>query len=239
MRNFIFILCLSFILVSCEDSDSSTENFEAEELSSKSIVPEGVHLLSIENTNGMIRIIGSDTATHINFEVTRRVKSYRSSASASDHINDIQISYEIKSETVDVKVEHPTNNDLDYEVDFMITAPIIFDYRVLQGNGNININSVSRNLHLTLGNGNTDADVILLNDCTVRFETGNGNILLTIPAITDAGLLATVGNGSITRTNLPFESEVSTGSTFQGILGNGEGSIVVTVGNGSIDLVGY
>lgn len=238
MKNYLLFLSLSLLIFSCEDSDTAG-NYEFEQHSSKTINPNGSNQLNLENTNGVVTIIGSDTATHFHFDVVKRVKSYRSSTNAEDHINDIVISYGQYGDVIEVKVDHPNDNKLDYEIEFTITGPIIFDYKIIEGNGNVDINSVSRNLQVTVGNGNTNADVILLNNCSVKLETGNGNVSLTIPGITDAQLTATVGNGTITKSNLPFENEISTNKTFHGILGNGEGNILITLGNGNVMLNGY
>lgn len=239
MRKFLFLMALTFALVGCEDSETDETSFEYEETMTDTMPNGDEKLMEIQNTNGSINIVGSDTATMITLEITRRVKSYRSSLNARDYINDIQVSYGSNAGVNGIIVDHPVNNDLDYEIDINITAPMIFDYDALMGNGNITMNSVSRNLAVTLGNGNILADVILLNDCDVKLEAGNGNIQIILPDITDAQLFATVGNGSISTTGLVINDKEMTSNTLTGYLGNGEGNIHIILGNGTLQLEGY
>ena len=239
MRKMIFVLGLVAGLWACEDSSTDDFSFEYEETFHETKIPPGNKFLSIQNTNGSIAILGSDTATHLSFEITKRVRSYRSSMDAKDYINDIQVSFKTNAEGLQVTTDHPESKDLDYEVDYKIVAPIIFDYKTVLGNGDISIEGVSRNLTITLGNGNFHGDVILLNDCTVDVEAGNGSIYMIIPKITDASLFATVGNGSITDSNLGLSDRVATVKTLSGIMGEGKGTIILILGNGTVTLEGY
>ena len=239
MRKYILLLILPLLLSACEDSGSGDESFEYEDFITKTMEPGAVRLLDLRSTNGTINISGSDTAHYVLIEVTRRVKSYRSTLRAKDHIHDIQVSFDSQADGLSVVADHPNMEDLDYEIDFNVVAPIIFDYSILLGNGNISINSVSRNLDIDLGNGNMLADVILMNNCNVGLEAGNGSIHLIIPDITDALVNATVGNGSITDTGLEMTDRTSTGNSLSGKMGEGNGSIQVMLGNGDITLEGY
>ncbi len=239
MKKYILILFIPVIFHSCEDSGSSDESFEYEDIMTSTMIPGPIKMLDLRNTNGAIHITGSDTAAYVSLEIIRRVKSYRGSLRAQDHINDIQVVMNYTSHGLEVISDHPVSEDLEYEVHFTITAPIIFDYSLLLGNGDISLNSVSRNLDMTLGNGTLLADVILLNDCNVMLEGGNGTIHLIVPDITNASVNATVGNGSISETGLQMTDKVVTGNTLSGIMGEGEGVIQVILGNGSIILEGY
>lgn len=236
----LLVLILPFILlVSCDDDGSDPANFEYEESSHEILIVEEQNLLDVQNINGNIWITGSDTAHNIYLEITKKVKSYRSSSNASDHINDIIISFDSDGTYHRIVVDHPTNSALDYEVDLNIIAPIIFDYKTTLGNGNIELDVICRYLDMTLGNGNTIADVILLNDCIVNAETGNGNCTFIIPSVTSAGVVASIGNGNISYSGLEFENLETTGNSLSGQLGEGEGSINIFLGNGNLALTGY
>lgn len=237
-KYFAFIIVVLF-LASCEDDGSNPGNFEFEDQTTKLMEIDEQDLFEIQNTNGNMTIIGVDTATRFYMEITRRVESFRSSESAEDHINDIVISYNSSADVLEVSVDHPESEDLDYEVDFIIYGPLIFDYRTVLGNGNMDIKSISRNFEVILGNGNAELDLILLNNCNFLMEAGNGNVQMSIPAITNAQTFITVGNGNITTTGLTFEDLVSAGNSLQGTLGNGEGNINIFLGNGNVDLLGY
>jgi hypothetical protein len=239
MKKFFVLFLFAFALAACEDNETGESSFEFEDSSITTLTPGDVNFLEIQSTNGYLHVFGSDTASKIHVEVTRRVKSYRSSINAKDRIEDIQVTFESRPEGFLIVADHPSDDVLDYEIDFDIIAPIIFDYDVLLGNGDITINSVSRNLGITLGNGNVLADVILLDNCTVGVESGNGTISLIIPGITSATLFATVGNGSISTSKLTINDLVTTTNTLSGVLGDGEGNIQLILGNGTVTLEGY
>lgn len=239
MKKYLAIFSLLVFMIACEDDGSNPDNYEYEETASEILSIDQQDVLDLTNTNGNIRIIGSDTAHNIYLEITRRVKSFRSPLNASDHINDITIDYTSEADYLEVIVSHPMNNELDYEVDFTIIGPIIFDYSTSLGNGNIEMDVISRNIGVTLGNGNAILDVILLNNCLVTLEAGNGNVDMIIPDITNAQVLATVGNGNITATGLEFENLISSNNSLQGKLGNGSGTISLFLGNGNLALKGY
>jgi DUF4097 and DUF4098 domain-containing protein YvlB len=232
------LLFLLLAFVSCEDV-STPESYEYEETTSEIVPITTQEFLEIRHTNGNLEITGSDTASRFTMQITRRVKSYRSTANAVDFIDDINVNISTLPQKVEVKVDHPKDTKLDYEVDFVITGPIIYDYTVVQGNGNVHLKGVSRNVDITLGNGNTNADIILLNDCNVTLENGNGNIELRIPDITDAEVSAILGNGNLLHEGLNFTDLVSTSTSLQGILGEGNGSISISLGNGNIHMIGY
>lgn len=240
MQHFKFLTAFILILflVSCED-ESSPESYEYEETSTEVVPLTTQDFLEIRHTNGNLEITGSDTASRFTMQITRRVKSYRSSANAVDFIDDILVDITTFADKLEVMVDHPKDTDLDYEVDFVITGPIIYDYTIVQGNGNVHLKGVSRNVDITLGNGNTNADLILLNDCDVTLENGNGNIELRIPDITDAEVFAILGNGTLMHEGLDFSDLVSGSTSLQGILGDGNGSISISLGNGNIHLIGY
>lgn len=239
MKRFFVLTLLPLFLLSCEGDIISPENYEYEESVKEVLELADQEVFDIQSINGNIQIMGSDTASQFYLEITRRVKSYRSPISAADHINDIKIDYKWDNEAIFVEVDHPSNNELDYEVDFVIIGPILFDYNASLGNGDLDLDIICRNLNTTVGNGNIVADVILLNDCQLSMETGNGNIDLIIPNITNAALQAIVGNGRITHTGLDIQDLIVTPSSLFGTLGNGEGIITLSLGNGNIALTGY
>ena len=239
MKKFLVFILSAIALMGCEDNETGESSFQFEDKNFTTLTPGEENFLEIQSTNGYIHIYGSDTASKIHIEVTRRVKSYRSSINAKDRIEDIKVTFESRPEGFLIVADHPSDDVLDYEVDFDIIAPIIFDYDILLGNGDVTVNSVSRTLEITLGNGNVMADVILLDNCAVNMESGNGTIGLIIPDITSAALFATVGNGSIGTSKLTINDLVTTANTLSGTLGDGEGNIQLILGNGTITLEGY
>jgi hypothetical protein len=258
MRLILGILLAVCVLTACH----KTENYDAEQFEYKEEHTQTIELtlptvLVLENTNGTVEVTGSDTTNDMHLEITKKVRS-SSLEDAEDHIGDIEITIDGKLQEVDVTVEHPMSTERDYEVDFAITLPtdlplanlnlgngdisvssIKGDFVLALGNGSITLEeNVSTGIAAELGNGDIDADVTLADSCTVSFGVGNGSLELTIPKNTNAKVEATVGLGEITYTGLTFEDLLVTGTTLEGILGEGKGYIGLHVGNGNIRLEG-
>ena len=89
-----------------------------------------------------------------------------------------------------------------------------------------------------VGNGSIDADVSLMDTCSVDFAVGNGEIILTVPGTTNAEVEASVGNGGVTHSGLTFQNLQVLPGYLRGTLGDGSGTVVLQVGNGSIELTG-
>nr|KXH77630.1 MAG: hypothetical protein AM324_03440 [Candidatus Thorarchaeota archaeon SMTZ1-83] len=252
----LFSLILAFCLVSACSEPFRNDEYEYKEEDTKTIDLSGQTKFTLENTNGIVHISGSDTSTNVHLEITRKVKSH-SLEDAQHHIDDIVITDEARAHDIYVKVGHPNNGDRDYEVDFVITLPSHFNSEVYCGNGDIELSSITGYALLILGNGvirldevtsdevrggvgngSIEADMTPADSCSISFEVGNGNIALEIPAGTNAEVEASVGNGNITYSGLSFDNLQYSGAHLEGILGNGEGNILLVVGNGNIVLRG-
>ena len=232
----IFILFIIVCLLCACDKTLSDRDHEYEEKESETVSLTDQTALFLQSRNGNITITGTDETSDMSFDITKIVKSRVSVSDAESHMSDISISIEEKTNEIEVYVDHPTNTDIDYIVNFSITLPLIFDYEIVLGNGNITLESTSRFVTVNLGNGNTSANLILLDTCAVDILTGNGNIDLAIPSGTNAYLNASVGNGTVTTSGLNIQNQVSSGKQITGDIGNGAGIIVLVVGNGNIRL---
>ena len=104
------------------------------------------------------------------------------------------------------------------------------------GNGSIIVNAETKNINISLGNGTAEADLVLTDNCDAGITVGNGIIDFTIPNSTNSMLVASVGNGSIINNELSFQNQQASSKTFTGKLGNGNGSIVLSLGNGTITM---
>lgn len=233
MKNIFGLFLILCILCACDKTDSDRDH-EFEEKVSETVEVSGQTTLFIQGRNGNITITGTNETSDISLDITKIVKSRISVSDAESHMSDIFISIEEETDDIEVFVDHPLNNDIDYTVNFSITLPLIFDFEIVLGNGNIALESTSRFVTVNLGNGNTSADLILLDTCMVEVLTGNGNIELSIPSTTNAYLDASVGNGTVTNTGLNIQNQVSSGKQITGDIGNGAGTIVLVAGNGNI-----
>ncbi|UCH13776.1 MAG: hypothetical protein JSV22_11790 [Bacteroidales bacterium] len=233
MKTILSLFVIVCIFCACDKTNSDRDQ-EYEEKESETISISGQKMLVIQSRNGDITITGTDAKDDMSFDITKIVKSRVSVSHAESHMSDISVSIEENTDEIEVIADHPTDNDLDYIVNFSITLPLIFDYEITLGNGNIDMEAKSRFVTIYLGNGNTAADLILLDTCEVDFYTGNGNIDFTIPSETNAHLDASVGNGTVTNSGLSIQNQVSSDKRITGDIGNGAGMIVLVTGNGNI-----
>ena len=226
---------LSFVFItSCSEDNFISDQFESESTESQVIALTSQTEFTIENTNGNILISTSDTAKNINCVIAKKVKSKISENDAQAHLSLININTTKTNSGTKIKVDHPKNDDRNYEIKFGILMPDKFNYNLNLGNGNVTINSSTCNLVINIGNGNADANIVLMDTCNVSMSIGNGSIDFKIPGETNAAVNAVVGNGSISNNGLNFQNQNSNSKKFTGTLGNGAGSIVLNIGNGSI-----
>ena len=232
------LLILSFALtIGCdEDSVSSSDQFEAETNETQVITLSVQTNLIIENTNGIINVTASDTASNVYCDIKKKVRSKISQNDAQSHLANIDIMIDKNNTDVTIEIDNPNNDDRDYETHLDILLPDNFDHNMNLGNGTISINSTTKNLIISLGNGTINTDVILVDTCFAFISLGNGNLSFTIPDSTNAALVASVGNGLITNNGLNFQNQQITNKQFSGKLGNGVGNIVLSVGNGNITM---
>jgi len=97
---------------------------------------------------------------------------------------------------------------------------------------------VEGSARVTRGNGNLTASVILPPGEDIFFQVGNGSAVLTLQPDVSAELQAHVGNGTIVVSGLTLVNPVSGSNSFWSLLGTGEGSVELTVGNGNIRVNG-
>jgi len=240
-RVVILILCI-VILTGCakDDNDNgSTDNqYEYEEEMALTFEISDQTFLELSNENGNILIVGSDTASGMYLDITKKVKSNYGVSDIQAYIDNINITSILSTEGVKIVVEQPGSSDLNYYVDFSIVLPLHFDFYINCGNGNIDLQAHSRNVFIQMGNGSTITDLVLADTCSVSLSLGNGNLSVLIPDTTNAALSAFVGNGSVTSSGLTFQNQQSTNTQLSGKLGNGHGLITLSVGNGNIELHG-
>ena len=254
------LLVSSLVATGCgRETEVRDKPYEHKEEHTRVIGLSGQTKLILKNTNGAIHIDGSDTIDKIHIEMTKRVKSY-SLEDAAEHVDDIVITVEERPQTVYVEVEHPMTTDRDYGADFSMTLPTHFDFEITVGNGNIEIYNVdsaktkagvgngyigvnmtlmdSSAVNSSVGNGNILTDITVIGKCSMDFRVGNGDITLKIPDNISAEVKASVGNGEVTASGLTFQNPKVSHTELEGTLGEGKSNIVLSVGNGDIQLQG-
>jgi len=237
MKAIAFLIFALILTIGCdEESVISSDQFELETEESKLItLIEEINLI-VENTNGSISVSASDTARNVSCSIKKKVKSRISENDAQSSLSRINITYENISSSVKIKVNHPNNDDRNYEIGLNIILPDRFNYNLSLRNGTISIITQTRNLLISLGNGSVQTNVTLLDTCFASISVGNGELNFVIPGNTNAMLSASIGNGVITNNILNFQNQVITDKKFNGTLGSGTGQIILSVGNGNITM---
>ena len=179
-------------------------------------------------------IVGSDAADDLQCTISKKVTSQVSEDDAQSHMSDIVIAVDDNANSVGFTVDHPTSDSRSYEINFYIVLPNNFSYDLTAVNGDITLQSQATSVEIDLLNGNSNSDLTLGDGCAVSIIVGNGDIGLTVPDNTNADLTASVVNGSISNTGLTFTNEQITSTQFTGTLGDGDGNIALSVGNGDV-----
>lgn len=231
---FILLFLQIVLFTSCEDNGLSSGLYESQANESQLITLANQSNLIVSNTNGVIYITASDTASNIYCDIIKRVKSLISQDDAQSHLSQLIVSVEKNTADINIQVDHPQDNDRTYEVALKIVLPDTFNYSLNLGNGEISIYAATRMLAANLGNGNIYADVTLIDTCNVSLLCGNGNMDLLIPETTNTKMNASIGNGNFVISGLNFKNLQMSNKQFSGVLGNGCGTAVLSLGNGNL-----
>jgi hypothetical protein len=106
-------------------------------------------------------------------------------------------------------------------------------------NGNLTLTNYFGNIVGNVLNGNITCHMTLPDSGSCFLSTVNGPIALSIPTETSAILSASVVNGGISITNLEVHNTVTTPTSVQGRLGDGNGTIELGTVNGAIEVIGF
>jgi hypothetical protein len=230
-RCFIFIL-LACLASSCGGASGAPYIYEENESHTLALTTQTQ--LIVENTNGRMTIMGSDTAVDLQCSISKKVTSRVSESDAQSHMSDIDVTVDDNANNVRFAVDHPTSDSRNYEVNFYIVLPNNLDYVLTAVNGDIALQSSTTSVEIDLLNGDSNSDLTLNDGSAVSITVGNGDIGLTLPDDTNADLTASVVNGSINNAGLTFTDEQVSSTQFDGTLGDGDGNIVLSVGNGHV-----
>lgn len=236
MKKYLLIIFSVFLFFGCDEDSVSSNTYESEANESYTLNLTTQTELIIQNTNGTIGVIGSDTTSNMYCFITKKVRSSISESDAQSHLSDIDISIEDNPDYFNIEIDNPNDDDRNYEITLNIIIPNNFNQMLTLGNGNISVESITKNIIANLGNGNFSSDVTLQDTCLVEVAVGNGNLNLTIPGNTNALLTASVGNGNISNNGLNFQDQQISNNRFSGTLGNGVGRILLSLGNGNITM---
>lgn len=258
----IVVVCLAapLLLTSCGDDESvfrvKNTDFYAEQEFSIEVAAAGLTSFDIRGINGSVNIKGVSGADQIKVSGVRRVES-ESGEDAQRNIENLQVEHALTQTGLSVETSQPDKTEgRNYIVNYTVTLPKGLAVEVQNVNGAISVESVQEVISVTnvngsisvkdiygsatisQSNGDIDAAITIPEDGFVVISVANGDIVLEIPQSTSATLTATWSIGSISITNLVLTGEVQEGNTLTGVIGKGDGSIVLTTSIGDITVTG-
>lgn len=258
MKRFAPVLALAVFAIAGCDSDNLTDNLEtAEEPFAFAVELTTQTRLTVNGINGGIVVTGSSRTDSVFITGFRRVTA-DTQEEAEERLDDIDVRVESGAAGVTVTTLQPsTPTGVNYIVEYEISVPEGFEARInnanggvvvsgLEGavsvdnaNGGIELDDMAGDVFVDLGNGGVVCEAVLALNGNIVINVGNGSINLSIPTSTSAEFSATVGNGSVSVTNLTLDPVTATTRSVVGVLGDGEGDIQLTLGNGEIVAVGF
>jgi hypothetical protein len=225
---------------------------EATEAFVRSVPILGQTAARVEGLNGTIRITGLSGLDAVSVQATKRVRS-RSFRDAEWHLDDLEVRVWTLSTEIRIETIQPLHDaDREYIVDYEILVPDDLDLVVVNGNGDLVIEDLRAQVDLKVGNGNVrtrgfvgtglvevgngslDVAMVLPEGGEIVLLDGNGTVTLALQPDVSAELEAQVGNGTISVSGFDMTNHVSAPHLVRSTLGDGDGRIVVSVGNGTI-----
>ena len=178
---------------------------------------------------------------------------------AEMHIDDLEIQATESANGILIQTVQPENSEgRKYLVEYDIIVPSSFEVMTTQVNGSIDILNIENSVDVSnmngdvllygivggvaagVGNGSIESAVFLPVNKTINLQINNGNIELSIPTSASAEFSAAVdGNGEIIVSDLDITDGVKTIQSLSGVIGNGEGLIELSTGNGNIEVIGF
>lgn len=210
----------------------------------------------LTGVNGRIDVVGRSQGEGFTVRGFRRVQNCSQSL-AEARIDDVQVDVSTTANEILVQTIQPLNSSpCTLVVDYELSVPermlaLIFNVNgevsirdldqglsVTSVNGRVVLDDVEDDVSVRLTNGSIEADVRLNGDHAIDLQTVNGRVDLTIPATSDATLSIALVNGAIRLFNLTVANPLITPTSLSGIIGTGQGSIVLRTTNGDIVLTG-
>jgi len=201
--------------------------------------------------------VGTSGANSVYIIGEKRVGS-DSIADAQEHLQWLEVIVQSSADEILAKTTQPEEtHGRSYVIDYTITLPPDLETLIENVNGvvtiyamnnlvsvaNINglvaLNEIFGNTQVVLVNGQIESEVTLPLDGVIDMSTVNGMIELHIPQNTSAQFSASVGNGVISLSNLDLQDQVSSSNSLSGTLGEGQGTISLSTGNGNIVVSGF
>jgi hypothetical protein len=214
--------------------------------------------LLLNGKHGNVSVSGLPGATSITVTGMKRVLS-ESVQDAQAHLQDVRVTAQDLTTRALLETNQPQCElGRKYIVDYAITLPNFFLVRINNNGGDVtvdsidndvSVNSIAGTVTLTdivssaavdLISGDIVAEITFLPlNGTIEMSILTGDINLEIPTNTSADFSARVFSGNINLTNLMLLNQVVTATSVTGILGTGQGNILLeTEVIGDINVLG-
>jgi hypothetical protein len=214
--------------------------------------------INVVAINGEVVVTGRDDAQSVLITAHLYVGS-DTKEDAELHLDDLDILVTEGINEILIQTLQPDNfNGRQYKVDYDINVPSSFEVVTSQTNGSIVILDIQNNVEVSnrsgdillsgivggvkadVENGGIECTVVLPVNETIDLSVNKGGLELIIPTATSAEFSATVdGIGQINVSDLDITDSLNTSKSLTGTLGNGEGSIVLSMVIGNIEVIGF
>lgn len=213
--------------------------------------------LTVAGISGDITITGVAGSDSIVVRGTKRVRSW-DPQDAEEHLDSLEVIVWNEANVVSAETDQPVETcGRVYEVEYEIIIPVDLEVDASDVNGTISIDSVAgpvtaltvnglvvldeitASVFAGVVNGGILGDVSLPLDGLINMNVVNGEIDLGIPEDTSAQFSASVTSGRIEISNLVLHDMVSTSVSVTGRLGDGRGTIALSLVNGTIEVQGF
>jgi DUF4097 and DUF4098 domain-containing protein YvlB len=212
--------------------------------------------LQLVAIDGDIDIVSVSGSAAVRVFGEKKVSS-ESFADARDHLEDLQVFIDKTDNQIIVRTEQPgKSRGRQYTVHYQIHVPVVWTIDVHSINGTINLDGISGNIAVYLINGTVlarnlagsatvevtngaiDLRMVLPAKGVANLSTVNGDIDFSVQRQVSAQFSASVINGRVIMNNLDLRNSISTRTSLQGILGDGQGQITLKAVNGAITAQG-
>ena len=235
---FVMICVCAFVLVGCDNNPLVQHKpdqlgAEASITTIETITVNGEDLFQIENINGIISVQQAPVS-EITVSVCKTARAeFQEQAEALLEV--IEYSHSSNGDDIHAVASYPGNDSTQtLSVDLDVCLPLDMNGLIEHVNGTVVVTDFSRDLQVGLVNGRIEANCIPTSGSAIDIILVNGEIELNIPTSTSAILEANVQVGSIDIIGLNLQDAIRTDKSQHGILGDGDGMIILSATSGDI-----
>jgi hypothetical protein len=246
------------LLQACSDDVTGVSNtdFKASEPFSFRVDRGSRSRFLLEGVSGTVLIEGAAGADSILITGEKVVES-DSKEDAETYLEEIDVRLSTTDSAVSVETLQPADTKgRKVNVNYTVSIPEDFQVAVASASAAIAVRSIKNrvgvscascrvvakeivgSVGISVASGVIDAAVTLPLDGVIDLDVASGTIALVIPQDTSAMFWALVAAGTVTVTDLTLTDRVQDRGKVTGKLGDGQGTITLDVGSGTIQVTG-